>query len=156
MLLMYCPYVPVLQIAGYLYGVSPPDNPQVKEVRCVVVPPQHGTHQSIILPVTLPDHDLLKDLEPLGWMHTQPNESPQMSPQDVIQHAKMLEGFKSWDGERCIVVTCSFTPGSCTLTAYKLTPGGYEWGRQQKDNSANPRDFAPTHYEKVQVLLSDR
>jgi len=37
-------------------------------------------------------------------------------------HAKMLEMHKSWDGERCIVVTCSFTPGSCSLTAYKLTP----------------------------------
>jgi hypothetical protein len=51
----------------------------------------------------------------------------------------MLESFKSWDGERCVVLTCSFTPGSCSLTAYKLTPGGYEWGRQNKDTSANPQ-----------------
>ena len=36
----------------------------------------------------------------------------------------MLEAHKSWDGERCIVVTVSFTPGSASLTAYKLTPGG--------------------------------
>lgn len=27
-----------------------------------------------------------------------------------------------WDGEKTIVITCSFTPGSCSLTAYKLTP----------------------------------
>lgn len=33
------------QIAGYLYGVSPADNPQVKEIRCIVLPPQWGTHQ---------------------------------------------------------------------------------------------------------------
>jgi hypothetical protein len=32
------------------------------------------------LPASLPDHELLRDLEPLGWLHTQPNESPQMSP----------------------------------------------------------------------------
>lgn len=50
----------------------------------------------------------------------------------------------------------SFTPGSCSLTAYKLTPGGYEWGRQNKDFGANPSGYAPTHYEKVQMLLSDR
>ncbi|KAJ8570773.1 hypothetical protein K7X08_037745 [Anisodus acutangulus] len=31
------------QIAGYLYGVSPPDNPQVKEIRCIAMPPQWGT-----------------------------------------------------------------------------------------------------------------
>lgn len=44
--------------------------------------------------------------------------------QDVTAHAKMLESHKSWDGERCIVITVSFTPGSASLTAYKLTPGG--------------------------------
>jgi pre-mRNA-processing factor 8 len=68
----------------------------------------------------------------------------------------MLEAHKSWDGERCIVVTCSFTPGSCSLTAYKLTPAGYEWGRQNRDSSANPKDYSPTFYEKTQLLLSDR
>ena len=57
----------------------------------------------------------------------------------MTSHAKMLEAHKTWDGERCIVVTCSFTPGSCSLTAYKLTPGGYEWGRANKDNNANPQ-----------------
>lgn len=70
-----------MQVSGYLYGVSPPDNPQVKEVRCVVMPPQWGNHQMVNLPHTLPEHDYLKDLEPLGWLHTQPNEQPQMAPQ---------------------------------------------------------------------------
>lgn len=68
----------------------------------------------------------------------------------------MLEMHKSWDGERCVVITCSFTPGSCSLTGYKLTPGGYEWGRSNKDTSANPQGYSPGHYEKVQLLLSDR
>ena len=48
------------QIAGYLYGVSPPDNPQVKEIRCIVMPPQWGTHQTVHLPNILPDHEYLK------------------------------------------------------------------------------------------------
>lgn len=34
-----------LQIAGYIYGVSPADNPQVKEIHCIVLVPQWGTHQ---------------------------------------------------------------------------------------------------------------
>ncbi len=69
-----------------------------------------------------------------------PSSVPRISAlQDVTAHAKMLEAFKSWDGERCITVTASFTPGSCSLTAYKLTPGGYEWGRHNKDGSANPQ-----------------
>lgn len=64
--------------------------------------------------------------------------------------------FKEWDGERCVLITCSFTPGSCSLTAYKLTPSGYEWGRQNKDSNLNPQGYLPTHYERVQMLLSDR
>ncbi len=47
----------------------------------MVMPPQWGNHQMVNLPHTLPEHDYLKDLEPLGWLHTQPNEQPQMAPQ---------------------------------------------------------------------------
>ncbi|CAN7109278.1 unnamed protein product [Brassica rapa subsp. narinosa] len=144
------------QIAGYLYGISPPDNPQVKEIRCVVMVPQWGSHQHLNLPSALPEHEFLNDLEPLGWLHTQPNELPQLSPQDVTSHSRILENNKQWDGEKCIILTCSFTPGSCSLTSYKLTQTGYEWGRLNKDTGGNPHGYLPTHYEKVQMLLSDR
>jgi pre-mRNA-processing factor 8 len=143
------------QIAGYMYGLSPPDNPQVKEIRCIVMPPQWGTHQSVNLPQFIPEHPYLKDLEPLGWIHTQPNESPQLPHHDVLQHARLLSENKAWDGDRCVVLTCSFTPGSCSLTAYRLTAAGYEWARANKDPN-NPTGYLPTHYEKIQMLLSDR
>ena len=144
------------QISGYLYGVSPPDNAQVKEIRCIVIVPQVGNHQAVTLPHQLPDHDYLEDLEPLGWLHTQPNELPQLAPQDVIAHSRILGDNKEWDSEKAIVITCSFTPGSCSLTAYKITPAGTEWGRANRDAGANPQGYLPTHYEKVQMLLSDR
>ncbi|KAL5711925.1 Pre-mRNA-processing-splicing factor 8A [Ranunculus cassubicifolius] len=144
------------QIAGYLYGVSPPDNPQVKEIRCIMMPPQRGTHQQVLLPSVIPSNEFLSGLEPLGWMHTQPNELPQLSPQDVVDHARLLESNKQWDGEKCIILTCSFTPGSCSLTACKLTPAGYEWGRASKGTGGlNVHGYLPTHYDKVQMLLSD-
>lgn len=144
------------QICGLMYGVSPPDNPQVKEIRCIVMPPQLGTHQSVTIPLHMPDHEYLEGMEALGWLHTQPNELPSLPPQDVTFHSKIMSENTSWDGEKTIIITCSFTPGSCSLTAYKLTPAGYEWGRQNKDSGANPAGFVPTHYEKVQMLLSDR
>ncbi|XP_039033717.1 pre-mRNA-processing-splicing factor 8A-like [Hibiscus syriacus] len=50
-----------------------------------------GTHQQVNLPSALPEHDFLNDLEPLGWLHTQPNELPQLSPQDVTSHAGFRE-----------------------------------------------------------------
>jgi pre-mRNA-processing factor 8 len=99
------------QVAAYMYGISPPDNPSVKEIRCLVMPPQLGNHQGVTLPHNLPDHEYLKELEPLGWIHTQPNELPQLSPQDITQHANILDNNKSWDMEKAILITCSFTPG---------------------------------------------
>ena len=145
------------QIAGYLYGVSPPDNAQVKEVRCIVLVPQVGNHQQVTLPRRLPSHEYLEDLEPLGWLHTQPNELPQLAPQDVISHAKIMADNKTWDGEKSIVVTCSFTPGSCSMTAYKLTPQGFEWGRANRDvGMGAAQGYLPAFYERVQMLLSDR
>ena len=47
------------------------------------------------------------------------------------------------------VITCSFTPGSCSLTAYRLTPAGFQWGKQNKDMGPNPVGYLPTHAEKV-------
>ena len=82
------------QIAAYLYGVSPPDNPQVKEIRGVVLVPQWGTHQTVHLPAALPEHEYLRGMEPLGWIHTQPNELPQLSPSDVTTHARIMSENK--------------------------------------------------------------
>jgi len=144
------------QVAGYMYGISPPDNPQVKEIRCIVMVPQVGTHQNVLLPNQLPEHEYLEHLEPLGWLHTQPNELPQLAPQDVTMHAKIMADHEEWSIEKTAIMTCSFTPGSCSLTAYKLSPGGFDWGRNNKDSSSNPQGYAPTHYEKVQMLLSDK
>ena len=162
------------QVAGFMYGCSPPDNPLVKEIRAIVLPPQWGTHARVHLPATLPggeggggggevisSGDHLADLEPLGWLHTQPSESPSMSPTDVAAHARLLEQHPSWDGERCVALTVAFTPGSASLTAWRLTPSGYEWGRaapleDDVGGGTNPAGFGPQHYEKAQLLLSDR
>lgn len=59
--------------------------------------------------LTLLDPRLLpqtQEMEPLGWIHTQPNESPQLSPQDVTTHAKVMAENPSWDGEKTIIITC--------------------------------------------------
>ncbi|KAF2073323.1 hypothetical protein CYY_005376 [Polysphondylium violaceum] len=142
------------QIMGYIYGVSPPDNPQVKEIRCIVMVPQWGTPVFVNVPNQLPEHEYLKELEPLGWIHTQPTELPQLSPQDVITHSKIMSDNKQWDGEKAVVISVSVS-WPCTLTAYRLTPSGFEWGKANKD-SLNYQGYQPTFYEKVQMLLSDR
>ncbi len=133
----------------------------MKEIRCIVMVPQLGNHQQVTLPHKLPDNDdYLSGLEPLGWLHTQPSELPQLPPQDVLMHARIMSDNKLWDGEKTIIMTCSFTPGSCSIAAYRLTSSGFEWGRQNKDlgvgAAAVTQGYSPTHYERVQMLLSDR
>ena len=48
----------------------------------------------------------VQEMEPLGWIHTQPNELPQLSPQDITTHAKVMSDNPVWDGEKTIVITC--------------------------------------------------
>merc|ERR1712188_100605 len=147
------------EIAGYLFGVSPADNSEVKEIRCIALPPQTGSHQMVNLPLQIPDlkNPALKELEPLGWIHTQPTELPQLAPQDVVVHSRLPSDHKSWDMERCCIMTCSFTPGSCSLAAYTLTQPGFEWGRSQQEKGEQTfHGYLPTFSQKVQMLLSDR
>jgi len=144
------------QISGYLFGVSPAGNNNVKEIRCIVMVPQLGSNSFVKLPNQLPEHDYLKDMEPLGWIHTQPVELPQLSPKDVILHSKILADNPSWDGDVSIILTCSFTPGSVSLGAYKLTPQGFEWGRLNRDREDDFKGYVPTFYEKLPLILSEK
>lgn len=126
------------QVAAFLYGVSPPDNKQVKEIKAVAWIPQRGNNNYVELPAKLPKNDfLLKDLEPLGWIKTQALEIPHLSPTDVTTQAKIMSEHSEW-GPSSICITCSFTPGSVSLSAHSLTVGGFEWGRKNADTSPNP------------------
>ena len=148
-----------VQIAGYLYGRSPPDNLAVKEITAIVMVPQVGNTRDIQLPQQLPSHeDLSKGgLEPLGLIHTVAgNESPYMSAAEVTQHARLMSAHDAWD-RKTVTMTVSFTPGSVTLSAWALTPQGYKWGAENRDLSSDmPQGFATSMGEKAQVWLSDR
>ncbi|KAG1748688.1 hypothetical protein EDB19DRAFT_2036719 [Suillus lakei] len=110
-----------IQVAAFLYGVSPPDNKQVKEIKAVVWVPQRGSNNSVELLNKLPKDDSLKDLEPLGGA---PRQSVSPLPSLLVQSRYLLIGF--------------------------------QWGRKNVDNSANPPGFNPNMSERVQLLLSDR
>jgi len=144
------------QVAAFLYGTSPPDNKQVKEIKAVVWVPQRGNNNSVDLPTQHPKHEfLLKDLEPLGWIKTQALDISHLSPTDVTTQAKIMADHPEW-GSNSICLSCSFTPGSVSLSAHSLTVAGFEWGRKNTDAGVNPQGFNPNMSERVQLLLSDR
>jgi pre-mRNA-processing factor 8 len=146
-----------VQVAGYLYGKSPPDNDQVKEISTIVMVPQTGNTRDVQLPKQLPQHEYLDGLEPLGIIHTvSGNEPPYMQASDVTQHARLMNTHASWD-KKTVSMTVSFTPGSVSLAAWALTPNGYKWGADNKDTmSDNPSGFSTSFGEKCQLLLSDK
>ncbi|KAH7355675.1 NUC071 domain-containing protein [Pyrenochaeta sp. MPI-SDFR-AT-0127] len=146
-----------VQVAGYLYGKSPPDNSQVKEISTIVMIPQVGNTRDVQLPKQLPQHEYLDNLEPLGIIHTvSGNEPPYMQASDVTQHARLMNAHASWD-KKTVSMTVSFTPGSVSLAAWALTPNGYKWGADNKDTmSDNPSGFSTSFGEKCQLLLSDK
>ncbi|KAI1743583.1 pre-mRNA processing splicing factor 8 [Xylaria scruposa] len=147
-----------VQVAGYLYGVSAPDNDQVKEIRCIAMVPQIGGLRSVQLPQQLPQHEYLGDLEPLGVIHTMAgNELPYMSAADVTEHARLLDAHPKWSKENSITVDVAFTPGSVSLSAWALTPNGYKWGAENKDiGSDQPQGFTTSMGIKRKLLLSPR
>ena len=146
-----------VQVAGYLYGSSPPDNSQVKEIRNIVMVPQVGGLRDLQLPHQLPQHEYLKDLEPLGLIHTvSGNEAPYMTAQDVTMHSRLMSQHPTWD-KKTVSLTVSFTPGSVSLSSWSLTPEGYAWGATNKDiQSDNPAGFSTAFGTKSQLLLSDK
>ena len=118
------------QISGYLYGISPPDNPNVKEIRCVVIPPQWGNHDDAF---TYPT-PRSRIFERFGTIR-------------VDTHATERNTTFTSSGLRQTRANLRKTPLGMVkkpswlrvpsplvraLTACKLTPKGYEWGRQQK------------------------
>lgn len=146
-----------VQVAGLLYGRSPSDNEQVKEIATIVMIPQVGNTRDVQLPKNLPQHEYLDGLEPLGIIHTvSGNEPPYMQASDVTHHARLMHAHSSWD-KKTVSMTVSFTPGSVSLAAWALTPEGYKWGVDNKDTmSDNPAGFSTSFGEKCQLLLSDK
>ncbi|KAI0377858.1 pre-mRNA processing splicing factor 8 [Hypomontagnella monticulosa] len=147
-----------VQIAGYLYGISAPDNDQVKEIRCIVMVPQIGNLRYTQAPLQLPQHEYLSEMEPLGVIHTMAgNELPYMSAVDVTMHAQLLDRHPKWDKEKTVTVDVSFTPGSVSLSAWALTPAGYRWGAENKDlSNDSPSGFTTSMGLKRKLLLSPR
>jgi len=104
-------------------------------------------------------------MEALGWIHTQPNELIQNNVQvlpapDTVMHAGIIEDNEEiWSGQNEIIITTSFTQGSCSLTAYRPTKRGLEWGKKNRNIAGgitNAQGYSSSCYEKVQMLLSDR
>lgn len=128
-----------------------------------MIPPQSGNNQYVVFPDIICNSDYLKNLEPLGWIHTQGTgrlktdlETMNLSPHDLMIHSKLLSNNPNLNAESSVVITVAFPPGTCSVTAYKATPAGYEWGKNNRDfNATNIEGYNSGLFEKVQIWLSE-
>ncbi|CCD23994.1 U4/U6-U5 snRNP complex subunit PRP8 NDAI_0C03340 [Naumovozyma dairenensis CBS 421] len=144
-----------IQIAGVLFGASPVDHPNIKEVKTIVLIPQLGSSRGVNMSAApnSQSHPYLENLELLGWIHTQTNEIKFMSANEVMTHTQLFEENYT---DVIDLSVCS-VPGSISLSAYNLNDEGYEWAKENRDvTSEIPEGFEPTFSSQAQLLLSDR
>ena len=139
---------------AFLYGVVPEDNSRVVEIKAIAVPPQRASQRSVELPDELPSHPMLEGMKLVGLAMTQSQESQSLTPNDAIMYARLMAKHPELDGNS-ILLTVAFTPGSLSLSAYALTPKGFE--HCSKSDPNNPTGYNPgSMSDRCQLLLSDR
>ena len=154
------------QICGLVYGKriaisqKAGDVVQVNELRCIAMIPQTSTLTGTEFYPQLPDiEELTQDLEFMGLIHTQSQETNQLSPYDVITVSKVIKANNISSPEDVPVITVSFPPGSCSVSAYRLTTQGYEWGVNNAEINLNDaqslQDFSTAFYYTNSIWLSD-
>lgn len=148
------------QVGALVYGKSPSDNPQIKEIKALAIVPQLGNSHSVEFPTKLYEKDhneYLADLELLGWVHTQNYDLDMLSAVDVTMLANLKKNNESSWNSNMTTFTLALTSGSVTLAAYNLSDSGYEWGATNKDMISNaPLGFTPSFSNKQQLIMSER
>ena len=92
-------------------------------------------------------------MEFIGWIHTSPNDSPVLTPEEAIQAANLFN--KNNLSQPPITLSVSFVPGATTVRAFKLNPAGLEWAvnnRKTKDRSVG---FEDTYGDRVPIMLAE-
>lgn len=143
-----------IQVGAFLYGKSPTDHVGVKEIKCIAIVPQLGNVNSIQFPNTLPDQvGYLKDLELLGWVHTQSQEFSYMTSFDITTQSRFFDEYKP----NFVTMTVAYTPGSVTVSSFEITKEGFDWGRTNNDMmSETPSGFSKDYAKKNQLIMSDK
>lgn len=147
------------QIGGYMFGASPSDNANVKEVRCIVIVPQVGDTHHVEFPVESIESRYLDGLEPLGWIHTLPSglENEVNGSSELLTHGQLLKQF-GWRASSS-VLNVAYTPGSVTITSYVSTKRGLEWAEKNAESlhsSVGVVDYSEQYKQKTPLVLTDQ
>ena len=105
-------------IAALAFGTLASDG--TRQVKCLLIPPQCGTHECALLPTVVPDHDLLRSLVPLGIVHTQQDSNDSRRSEELYaRELQRLTEANAWErhGRSTGVISVTFAPGSISISA---------------------------------------
>lgn len=157
------------QVGGFLYGkkIKRRDefNNEIKfvEIHSIVLAPQTGTLSSLSLFPHPPTTDFaLRNLQLVGWVHTQSSETLSLSFEDVLASCKIerviLEENED-DRFKFNVLTVSLVSGACSLSMYKVNAEGKKWGRTNMELNVNDpglqATFSKSSYNRCPVWLTE-
>ncbi|CAK5074759.1 unnamed protein product [Meloidogyne enterolobii] len=152
-----------IDVTGHIYGLSSSYDPGIKEICCIFIPNKWAIYQFNVYSFDQISQHQFKNYEFFGWIHTKAsNDSSELSHNDRFFHTNFVHQSQQGQqhtkasNEQRVFVSCNFTPDSVSLSAFRLTSIGYEWGRiANAGKSSKLKMYSPSHYEKVLLLVPD-
>jgi pre-mRNA-processing factor 8 len=146
-----------ISVAGLLYGSALPDELGVKEVRCIMLPPQQGTTESVALSTKLPSHAALVDhgLELVGWIRTQSGE-PRLTTVDLALQGRLLAENEAVNPTSLAMLVAGIGSTDTSVVAYSVTDDGTSWGMANRELTTMPQPVADSHVQPCSCRVTDR
>jgi pre-mRNA-processing factor 8 len=155
-----------VSVVGIMYGpAASPDLPNVREVHCIVMPPQNGGVDYSVCCTFAPTHDMigenLHQVQPIGWIRVQA-QSDEVTPatpttSDLIRQAKMYAEDSGYAPAELTQVVIGLGRGESVVRGFTYTQQAIEWAISHKDAphaQESAAEVPAEYYSKKRVGLS--
>ncbi|EAN99773.1 PRP8 protein homologue, putative [Trypanosoma cruzi] len=147
------------QCCAYLFGQTLPEAPNIKEVLCIMVPPQKGSAVECTTPVHIPHkHPALVEnhLSLLGVLRCGGGE-PALHSRDLALHGRLLASNDELQTEGLVTAVMGISQDGLNMRCYTTTREGISWALENyaKALEREPTEVAPKHFAPCRATLSE-
>lgn len=147
-----------VQCCAYMFGHALPDSPNIKEVLCVMIPPQFGTAVESRTPPRIPfDAPPLQEgnLSFLGIMRIGESEA-QLTSHDLALQARALEVNEGMVPKGFLTAVLEMSEEGVIVRCYSTTAEGIAWAQQQYEVllKKTPEAADAAHFSPCRGTLS--
>ncbi|KAH9601384.1 PRO8NT domain [Trypanosoma melophagium] len=146
------------QCCAYLFGQALPDSPNVKEVLCIMFPPQKGSAVECTTPVHIPhQHPALVEnhLSLLGVLRCSGGE-PIIHTRDLALHGRLLAANEGLQTEGLVTAVLGISQDGLNMRCYATTREGISWALENytKALEKESTEVEATHVTPCRATLS--